>query len=82
MNEAPDQTARLQSMLATEGAGADLRRIVSDLRLRYPQVQNAELENYLIGAYCPVVEQNAARNDQQKQADVVRFATAITQIIY
>jgi hypothetical protein len=90
----PAESSRLQELLKetqaqidatgkilTSGDLSSQRVILSDLRSRYPGVQNAELVNYMITAYCPVVAQLAGLSDAEKQAQVGRFVTQLMQIV-
>jgi hypothetical protein len=56
--------------------------IVSDLRARYPGVENAELVNYLVTAYCPIVARLSGLDEQQKQAQLDQFVGQIMQFFY
>jgi hypothetical protein len=38
--------------------------------MRATHIQNAEIINYLMGAYCPVVAQLSGLNEQAKQARI------------
>jgi hypothetical protein len=59
---------------------AKLNAVVSTLRTR--GIGSAIIIDNLISAYCPVVAANAALNDQQKTAQMRRFASKIVRIVY
>ena len=54
------------TLLATGDDANRIRVIVDDLRARYPGVENAEIVNYLMGAYCPLVAQLSGLGEQEK----------------
>jgi hypothetical protein len=56
--------------------------VVSDLRARYPGVENAEIMNYLMTAYCRVVARLSGLDNQGQQARMDGFASQLSQIIY
>ena len=50
--------------------------------LRAKGVSNAVLVDSLISSYCPAVARNTALNDEQKRAQVRRFAARIMRVVY
>jgi hypothetical protein len=50
--------------------------------LRASGVSNAVLVDSLIAAYCPAVAGNTALSDEQKRANVRRFAGRIMRLVY
>jgi hypothetical protein len=81
LRETPAQIADVSSLLATGDTGNRIRMVVTDLRARYPGVQNAELINYLMAAYCPGVAQLSGPGEQEKQARMDRFVSQLAEII-
>ena len=82
LKETRTQTQVVATLLATGDDANRIRVIVDDLRARYPGVENAEIVNYLMAAYCPVVAQLSGLGEQEKQARMDRFVTQLSQIIY
>ena len=82
LKETPAQVQRVAELLATGDDDNRIRVIVDDLHARYPDVQNAEIVNYLMGAYCPVVAQLSGLNEQEKQARMDRFVSQLSRLIY
>jgi hypothetical protein len=82
LKETPAQTQRVTSLLATGDDDNRIRVIADDLRSRYPGVQSAEIINYLVAAYCPVVAQLSGLSEQEKQARMDHFVSQLSQIIY
>ena len=68
IKETRTQTQVVATLLATGDDANRIRVIVDDLRARYPGVENAEIVNYLMAAYCPVVAQLSGLGEQEKQA--------------
>lgn len=82
LKETPTQTQVVATLLATGDDANRIRVIVNDLRARYPGVENAEIVNYLMAPFCPVVAQLSGLGEQEKQARLDRFVTQLSQIIY
>jgi hypothetical protein len=82
LKETRAQTQVVATLLATGDDANRIRVIVDDLRARYPGVENAEIVNYLMAAYCPVVAQLSGLGEQEKQARLDCFVTQLSQIIY
>ncbi len=59
---------------------AKLNAAVATLRER--GISSGIIIDNLISAYCPVVAANASMNDQQKTAQVRRFAAKVVRIVY
>jgi hypothetical protein len=81
LQETPAQKAYVSTLLASDETGSQIRVVVTDLRARYPGVENAELINYLTAAYCSGVAQLSGLGEQEMQARMDRFASQLTQII-
>ena len=77
LQETSKRTQELTTLLATGDLGNRVPIIVADLRKRYPNVADAEVSNYLIAAYCPVVAKLSGLGDAEKQARVDRFASEV-----
>ena len=62
LQETPAQITALSNLLAGGDVGNTIPVIVADLRARYPGIENAEIINYLMAAYCPIVAQLSGLN--------------------
>ncbi len=82
LHETPAQTQHTADLLATGDDDTRIHVIFDDLRARYPNVQNAEIINYLMAAYCRVVAQLSGLSEQEKQAKMDRFVSQLSRIIY
>lgn len=81
LRETPAQTHRTAGLLASGDVDNRVPEIVDDLRRRYPGVRDAEIMNYLVTAYCPVVAQLSGLGDAEKQSRVDRFAEQAGQVL-
>ncbi len=81
LRETSAQTRQLEAVLADGDASNHIPIIIDDLRRRYPAVQNAEIRNYLITAYCPAVAQLSGLNDATKRARISQFVTDIDHVM-
>jgi hypothetical protein len=73
LKETPTQIAIVGQFLASGESSKTVPLVEADLRARYPGVENAEIVNYIIAAYCPVVN-DMKIGDADKQARMSRFA--------
>jgi hypothetical protein len=77
--QAPDGSGRTPD-LAAPLAQDPLRQVpgvLGFLKEQFPSASKAQLANYLIAAYCPVVKADAALNEEEKQARVREFADKV-----
>jgi len=56
--------------------------VIADLRKRYPQAENAELANYLITAYCPVVAGQPQLSEAERKARLDQFVSQLMRRLY
>ena len=68
IQETPAQISDLTALLGSGDLGNRIPIIVQDLRSRHPNVLGGELVNYLVTAYCPVVNRLNGLSDAEKQA--------------
>ena len=68
----------LSSLMAAQGTGV-VPEIIAGLRRKYPAAQDAEITNYLVTVYCPVVNQNAALSDTEKAGRLAAFSSQVMQ---
>ena len=54
---------------------------VAELQRKYPGATDAELVNYMIGAYCPAVAQMPNLSDRQRTAKVEHFAATLFELL-
>ena len=82
LKESSARIARVSALLATGDRGNHLPAIVSDLRGRYPKVQNAEIMNYLVTAYCPDVSRLTGLSDGEKQSRMRSFVAQASNAVF
>jgi hypothetical protein len=82
LKETPAQVAAVENLLSSGDDENRIQLVVSDLRVRYPGVENAEIMNYLMTAYCRVVAKLSGLDTQGQQARMDSFASQLSQIIY
>ena len=82
LNESPAKIHEVENLLVTGDDDNRIHVVVDDLRARYPGVQNAEMIDYLMAAYCPVVAQLSGIDEQDKHARMDRFVSQLSRIIY
>jgi len=81
LKETQTQIAIAAKFLESAPSNVTVPLIEADLRARYPGVENAEIVNYVVTAYCPVV--NAMQvSEADKQARMSRFAQDIMLMTY
>jgi len=82
LKESPVQIAETGSLLAGGDGVNRAREVVADLRKRYPRASDAEIENYLITAYCPVAARLSGLSVAEQRARVNQFAHQARVIVY
>lgn len=82
LKETPARTQALSELLASGDLGNRVPMIVQDLRHRYPGVGDAEVSNYLMRAYCPIIAQLSGLSDAEMRARMQRFGSEIRAAIY
>jgi hypothetical protein len=82
LKETQAQIDAAGKILTSGDLSSQTRVILSELRRRYPGVENAELVNYMITAYCPVVARLPGLSDGEKQAQIGGFVTQLMQMVY
>ena len=81
LKETSAQTRRTANLLDSGDAGNRVPEIIAELRERHPGVRNAEIVNYLVTAYCPVVARLSGLSDAEKTARVDRFASQVSRLV-
>lgn len=76
--ESAQDIQTLADLMAEQGTGV-VPEIVDQLRRRYPTAQDAEIANYLVTVYCPVVDKDAALSDAEKADRLSAFSSQVMQ---
>src|SRR5271165_7073060 len=82
IGESPAQIAELSQLLASGDLGNRIPVFVNELRSRHPNVPTGELVNYLVTAYCPVVNRLTGLSNSEKQARLSAFVSQVVQAAY
>ena len=82
LKETQAQIEATGKMLSSGDVGQRTQAVIADLRKRYPEAENAELANYIITAYCPVVAGLAQLGEAEKKARMDQFVSQLMQKIY
>ncbi|MBM0206760.1 hypothetical protein JNW90_29910 [Micromonospora sp. STR1s_5] len=76
IRETPEQIRELSSLLKAQGTGA-AADIISFVRRAHPSASDAEVTNYLVTAYCPVLEQDRSLSEAEKRARLESFSSRL-----
>ena len=82
LEETPAEIAQAGKTLSSGDVLSEAMTIVASLRKRYPQAESAEIANYLIAAYCPVVAGATALSEPEKKARMDDFVSRLMKAIY
>jgi len=82
LKKSPTQIAATGSFLASGDTVNRVAEVVADLRKRYPGVADAEIENYLVMAYCPVAAKFNGLSVAEQRARVNQFARQASVAVY
>jgi hypothetical protein len=74
--------ATLTQQLASANVLVQIPGILGQLHQQTPRAPNAEIVNYLISAYCPVVKADSRLSEQEKEAKLKGFADAVVAAQY
>jgi hypothetical protein len=82
IQETPAQISELSQVLASGDLGNRIPVFVHLLRSRHPNVPTGDLVNYLVTAYCPVVNSLTGLSNGEKQARLSAFVRQVVQAAY
>jgi len=66
--------------MAGQGTGV-VTEIIAGLKRKYPVAQDAEITNYLVTLYCPVVNRDASLSDADNADRLSAFSSQIMQTL-
>ena len=81
----PESAVTTQDLSALLESGDHANRIgvlIHTLRQNYPNAQNADIVNFLVTAFCPVVNQLNGLGDAEKQARMDTFTQQVASQLY
>ncbi|MGY3423029.1 hypothetical protein ACVWZW_003504 [Bradyrhizobium sp. F1.13.4] len=76
IKETRAQTKTFEAMLAARGDRAT-RSIVSSVGMAHPNASAAQITNFVLALYCPLVRHNAALSEDQKRARLKSFSAEL-----
>ena len=80
--ETPEQIGELSQILGSGDLGNRIPVYVRDLKARHPNVSAGEIVNYLVTAYCPVVNALNGLGAAEQQSRMDAFASQVAQAAY
>jgi hypothetical protein len=81
LKETAADVARASAALSGPTPEVAIREIVADLKRRHPQVDGAEIVNYLMTAYCPLVKEESGLSDRERRERMDRFSTHVFALV-
>jgi hypothetical protein len=82
LKETAADVARASAALSGPEPENAIRSIAADLKRRYPHADSAEIVNYLLTAYCPLVKEERGLDDRQRRARMDRFSTQVYALVH
>jgi hypothetical protein len=77
IQESQEEINRLSDLLRTGDLDNRLAVIARDLKSKYASADKTELTNFMVSAYCPVVAEDAALSDSEKDARLSEFSQLV-----
>lgn len=75
LKETTADVTRYSAALSGPERESAIREIATDLKRKYPQADAADIVNYLLTAYCPLVKEQSGLSDREKREMMDRFST-------
>jgi hypothetical protein len=76
LKESPRIITEQAQTLAAQGSAA-IPSLIHALHKRFPHSTNAEITDYLITAYCPVLNRKRALSDSQRKSRLEQFGDQV-----
>ena len=81
LKETAADVARASAALSGPEQENAIRAIAAELKRRHPQAGSAEIVNYLLAAYCPIVKEESGLSDREKRERMDQFSTQVFAIV-
>jgi hypothetical protein len=81
LRESRQDISDVSGRLSEHGADA-APELVAGLKARHPKVTRGEIVNYLVTAYCPVVNREAGKSEAQRKAQIAQFNKTVVRLLY
>ena len=82
LQETPADIAATGKILSSGDPEKKTVGVIADLRARYPKADGAEIVNYVITAYCPVINALTTLSEAEKKARMDAFSTQLLDKVY
>jgi hypothetical protein len=70
------------SVKLTEHEANVAPELVAGLKARHPKATSGEIVNYLVTAYCPVVNRESGKSEAEKKAQITHFNRTVGSLLY
>jgi hypothetical protein len=77
IKEMQAQITQLSEALEADETGTVTEGTVYELRQRYPKATFAEIVNYMVTAYCPIIAKNDSLSDAEKKSRLDRYTQQV-----
>jgi hypothetical protein len=81
LKETAADVARASAALNGPTPQNTIRVIAAELKRRHPQVGSAEIVNYLLIAYCPLVKEESGLSDRERREKMDRFSAQVYALV-
>ena len=81
LQETPEQLASTTNALKSPERENAIRVVAGDLKKEYPNADTADIVNYMLTAYCPLVAAKGGLGADEKQAEMDRFSSQVYRIL-
>ncbi len=78
IKETEPEILEYSNLLAKQGTRV-VPEIIAQLKRTHPGIGDADITNFLVTIYCPVVNRNAALGNDQKRKRVMEFSSDVTK---
>ena len=82
LQQTPAEIEATGKRLATGDPETTTAAVVADFRARYPNADAADLVNYVITAYCPVIDAVPTLTEAEKKARMDAFVKQVLDSVY
>jgi hypothetical protein len=77
IKETPARIAQLSDELKADETGSATEGAIFELKRSYPNATFAEIVNYMVTAYCPIIAENNSLSDEEKRSRLDRYAQQV-----
>jgi hypothetical protein len=81
IKETPARIVQLSEALAQDETGEMTEGTVFELKGLYPRADSAEIINYMVTAYCPVVARNDSLSEAEKKDALDQYSVQVEALV-